>query len=274
MSKRIAFLGGGNMAEALLAGLQAKGGIGAQESSLPLIIEPVEARRADLMERFKVEAIAAPDERLGSVDLIILAVKPQIMERALATCRPYLDRDALILSIAAGITTKTIEALFSSELTPLMRVVRAMPNTPALVGEGATAIAAGSAASASDLDRAEAIFKSVGLVVRVTEDLLDAVTGLSGSGPAYVFQFIEALADGGVKSGLPRAEAITLAAQTVKGAAALLLKTGEHPGALKDRVTSPGGTTIAGVAALERGGLRGTVIEAVCEATKRAKELG
>lgn len=271
MSKRIAFLGGGNMAEALLMGLAAQ-----PESGLrgALVIEPVEARRAELIERFKefeLRAVAKADALLNEVDLLILAVKPQIMERALAPCREHLSGAPLVVSIAAGIKTSTLETMIGGKAP---KVVRAMPNTPALVGEGATAIAAGQHTLAEDLDRAEQIFQSVGRVVRVTEDLLDAVTGLSGSGPAYVFQFIEALADGGVKNGLPRAEALALAAQTVKGAASLLLETGEHPGVLKDRVTSPGGTTIAGIAALERGGLRGTVIDAVDAATARSKELG
>lgn len=268
MSKRIAFIGGGNMAEALLIGLARDTEAGLASG---LIIEPLEARRAELSARFGAEVAEAADERLQAADIVIVAVKPQVMERALAPCREHLRDDVLIVSIAAGVTIAALETMLGGETR---KIVRAMPNTPALVGEGATAIAAGRYADAAALERAEAIFKSVGGVVRVTEDLLDAVTGLSGSGPAYVFQFIEALADGGVMNGLPRAEALALAAQTVKGAAALLLNTGEHPGVLKDRVASPGGTTIAGIAALERGGFRGTVIEAVSEATRRAKELG
>lgn len=176
----------------------------------------------------------------------------------------------LLISIAAGITLAAIEAKVHTSV----RVVRVMPNTPSLVGQGATAIALGKYASREDEAFALELFNAVGSAYAVEEKVLDAVTGLSGSGPAYVFLFIEALADGGVRAGLPRAVALALAVQTVKGAATMVQETGVHPGELKDRVTSPGGTTITGVHALERGGFRGTVMDAVMEASKRSAELG
>jgi pyrroline-5-carboxylate reductase len=178
--------------------------------------------------------------------------------------------DALVVSLAAGVSTQQIEEL----LPPGTRVVRSMPNTPALVGAGATAISAGSAAHAADMALARFIFDAVGMTVELDESQLDAVTGLSGSGPAYIFLILEALADAGVKVGLSRRNAQRLAAQTVMGSAKLLLETDEHPGKLKDMVTSPGGTAIAGLHTLEQGGLRTTLINAVETATNRSRELG
>lgn len=176
----------------------------------------------------------------------------------------------LLISVAAGVTLAQIE----SKVPANVRVVRVMPNTPALVGQGATAIALGKSATKADEQIVLGIFGAVGTAYSVEEKMLDAVTGLSGSGPAYVFMFIEALADGGVRAGLPRPIALALAAQTVRGAASMVIETNAHPGELKDRVASPGGTTITGIHALERGGLRGVVMDAVLEAAKRATELG
>jgi pyrroline-5-carboxylate reductase len=181
-----------------------------------------------------------------------------------------LHAGTLLVSIAAGVDTETIE----EAVTEGVRVIRAMPNTPALVGAGATAIAPGKHASEADLAAARALFDAVGITVQLDESHLDAVTGLSGSGPAYIFLILEALADAGVKVGLSRRNAQRLAAQTVMGSAKLLLETDEHPGRLKDMVTSPGGTAIAGLHTLEEGGLRTTLINAVETATKRARELG
>jgi len=204
-------------------------------------------------------------------DAIILAVKPHIISKV---CDDIMNaskggENALIISIAAGVSLETLESSLRSR-----RVVRVMPNTPCLVGEGAAGFAMGSQCTEADRELVKTIFGSFGTASELNEVLLNAVTGLSGSGPAYVFQFIEAMADGGVRAGLPRSAAIELAAQTVKGAAEMVLKTGQHPGQLKDQVTSPGGTTIAGVEALEQGGLRGTVIGAVLSATKRSMQLG
>jgi pyrroline-5-carboxylate reductase len=182
----------------------------------------------------------------------------------------HITKDQLVVSVMAGITTAAI----SKALRVDGAVVRAMPNTPCLVDAGATAIAAGARAGERELKLAEAVFAAVGLVVTLPETALDAVTGLSGSGPAYVAIVIESLADGGVKMGHGRATAMVLATQTVLGSAKLILETGMHPGQLKDMVSSPGGTTIAGIAALEEGGVRRTFISAVERATQRSRELG
>jgi pyrroline-5-carboxylate reductase len=203
-------------------------------------------------------------------NLVVLSVKPQILDKVLREVGDQLKSGTLVISIAAGVDTETIEAAVAEGV----RVVRAMPNTPALVGAGATAIAAGRHASEADLATARAVFDAVGITVTLDESHLDAVTGLSGSGPAYIFLILEALADAGVKVGLSRRNAQRLAAQTVMGSAKMLLETDEHVGHLKDMVTSPGGTAIAGLHTLEEGGLRTTLINAVETATKRARELG
>ena len=206
----------------------------------------------------------------GEAEVLVLAVKPQHMAAILGEMRDKLGERHLVVSIAAGVTLGTI----SRALGANRRLVRVMPNTPALVGAGASAFAVGGTATPDDARLVEQMLSIVGLAVEVPETLLDAVTGLSGSGPAYVYQIIEALSDGGVRVGLPREIATRLAAQTVLGAARMVLETGEHPGALKDAVTSPGGTTIAGVHALEAGGVRGHLINAVVAATERSRELG
>ncbi len=203
-------------------------------------------------------------------DVIVLAVKPQILGRVLEEISGSLGHGPLMISVAAGVSVAAIE----SRLPAGIRVVRAMPNTPARVGAGATAIANGSHATEEDLEVASFIFDAVGITITVDEEQLDAVTGLSGSGPAYIFLIIEALADAGVKVGLSRRNAQRLAAQTVMGSAKLLLDTDGHPGQLKDMVTSPGGTAIAGLHTLEEGGLRTTLINAVESATRRSIELG
>jgi pyrroline-5-carboxylate reductase len=198
-----------------------------------------------------------------------LAVKPQTMSGVLKTIASAITQQHLVISVAAGVTTAAIE-----QLLPNARVVRVMPNLPAIVGAGATALAAGSRASSEDIQQAQGLFETVGRTVVVDEAQMDAVTGLSGSGPAYTMLVIEGLADGGVQMGLPRSVAMLLAAQTVYGASKLLLESGEHPGLLKDRVASPGGTTIAGIDALEQGRVRYAMMNAVRAATARAKELG
>ena len=202
--------------------------------------------------------------------MVVIAVKPQIVDRILAPIAAALGEGDLVVSIAAGVPIEALEA----RLPAGARVVRTMPNTAAIALAGATAIAPGAHATAHDLEVARALFEAVGRCVVLDESLLDAVTGLSGSGPAYVMLMIEALADGGVKVGLGRDTALLLAAQTVYGAAKLQLETGEHPGRLKDMVTSPGGTAIAGLHTLEAGGLRRTLIDAVEVASMRSAELG
>jgi pyrroline-5-carboxylate reductase len=203
-------------------------------------------------------------------DVIVLAVKPQVIDKVIGPLSKSISSRALIISIAAGVPIESIEA----RLPKGTRVIRTMPNTAAIALAGATAIAPGTHASEDDVAIARQLFEATGRVVVLDETLLDAVTGLSGSGPAYVMLMIEALADGGVKVGLHRETALLLAAQTVYGSAKLLLETGDHPGRLKDMVTSPGGTAIAGLHTLEAGGLRTTLINAVENATRRSIELG
>jgi pyrroline-5-carboxylate reductase len=265
--ERIGLLGAGNMAGALLAGL-----LGSKLVE-PTQIRASDPRRARLDELRQTHGISTSDTNAEIVEwanILVLAVKPDVVAKVLDECGATIGARHLVVSIAAGVPIRAIE----SKLGPGVRVVRAMPNTPAISRAGATAVSAGSAATHADLDVARALFEAVGRVVTVDESLLDAVTGLSGSGPAYVMLFIEALADGGVKAGLPRDVALLLATQTVYGSAKLLLETGEHPARLKDAVTSPGGTTIAGLRALEDAGVRGAIMGAVEKATERAIELG
>jgi pyrroline-5-carboxylate reductase len=267
LGKKIAFLGTGNMAEALVKGLLRAGAATPAEL---VCAEPREERRKEIAARYGVRSVASNREAVAGADVVVLSVKPQVVDAVLDEISPGIDAGKLVVSIAAGVTLAAI----AGRLPAGTRIVRTMPNTPALVGAGAAALSAGPHANAADLDLAKRLFEAVGTATVVPEPLLDAVTGLSGSGPAFVYLFIEALADGGVKSGLARAEALQLAAQTVMGAAKLVLESGEHPGRLKDQVTSPAGTTIAGVHALEKAGFRGAVIDAVEAATRRARELG
>jgi pyrroline-5-carboxylate reductase len=265
--KRVGFIGGGNMGEALIRGL-----IGANLVKPDLITATdVRADRArELAEQFGVTAHSDNARCVRDADVVILAVKPQIMGDVLRDIAPAVEPRHLLISIAAGVATATIRAALGKDA----RIIRVMPNTPALVLQGAAAVAKAKGLERDDLATAQEIFGAVGRVVVLDEELMDAVTGLSGSGPAYVAIVIESLADGGVKMGLDRATAMTLATQTVLGAAHLLLETGLHPGALKDMVSSPGGTTIAGISALEEGGIRTTFISAVERATLRSRELG
>jgi len=267
LGKKIAFLGSGNMAEAIVKGLLAAGTAAAAEI---VCAEPRAERRDELRARHGVTVTTSNLEAVRQAQVIVLSVKPQVMDALLDEIAPEVGPSKLVVSIAAGVPIATI----AGRLGAGARIIRTMPNTPALVGEGATALARGSHATEADLSEAVALFEAVGTAVVVDENLLDAVTGVSGSGPAFVFLAVEALADGGVKMGLPRPIALTLAAQTVAGAGRLVLETGEHPGKLKDQVTSPAGTTIAGVHALEAAGFRAALIAAVEAATKRSRELG
>ena len=263
----IGFLGAGKMATAL-----AKGFVRAE------IVFPKEiiasARSAATRNFFAKEtgakAVASNTDVLKFANVIILGVKPIQVIEVLAEQRDNFTKQHLLISIAAGVTLVKLENNLSNG-TPVIRV---MPNTPALVGEAASAFALGKNATAADGEIAKKLLSAIGVAFQVKESLLDAVTGLSGSGPAYVYQFIEALSDGGVAAGLPRDIATKLAAQTVLGAAKMVLETGQHPGALKDQVTSPGGTTIEGLHALEKGKLRATVMSAVRAATEKSKKLG
>jgi pyrroline-5-carboxylate reductase len=265
--RKIGFLGGGNMAGAMIRGLIHSGAVTADQ----IWASDVKGERLDeLRDKYGVHTTTVNEDLARWADVIVIAVKPQIVDRILGALSASLNESDLVISIAAGVPIEALEA----RLPGGARVVRAMPNTAAIALAGATAIAPGAHATEDDLEVARALFEAVGRCVVVDESLLDAVTGLSGSGPAYVMLMIEALADGGVKVGLGRDTALLLAAQTVYGAAKLQLETGEHPGRLKDMVTSPGGTAIAGLHTLEAGGLRTTLIDAVEAASRRAAELG
>ena len=265
--KRIAFIGAGNMGEALIKGLLAAGRVRPEQ----LIATDVRTDRLETIRKtYQVETLTNNAEAATKAQILILAVKPQVMDGVLIGLRGAVAEDHLFLSIAAGIRTGFVEGRFPHPT----RVIRIMPNTPALLLAGASAIAPGRHATPQDLKIARQIFETVGQVVQVEEKLMDAVTGLSGSGPAYVFVVIEALVDAGVRMGLPRETATLLVAQTVLGAARMVLETGKHPADLKDMVTSPGGTTVAGLHVLEQAGIRGTLMAAVEAATRRAQELG
>jgi pyrroline-5-carboxylate reductase len=267
LSPRIAFVGAGQMAQALVKGFLA-GGLAQAERIVAFDPSPDAGRH---FLALAAGASLAPGNAAAAreADVVILAVKPQAMPQALAELKPVTSPSQLFVSIAAGISLADLTKGLATE-----RVIRVMPNTPALIGQGASAYAGAAGASEADRELVEKLFSSVGKTFAVEEKLLDAVTGLSGSGPAFVFVAIEALSDGGVKMGLPRNIATALAAQTMLGAAALCLASGEHPAQLKDRVASPGGTTIAGLAALEASGFRSGLISAVEAATNRSKELG
>jgi pyrroline-5-carboxylate reductase len=265
IDKFIGFVGAGNMAEALLRGLLRGGDAQKIGASAPRA-----ERTAELAQKYGIFTTTDNGALVDRAEIVVLSVKPQIMRKVLDEIAPRLRKDALVISIAAGIPIGAIE----QRLPQGTRVIRTMPNTPALVDAGATAISRGAHATSEDLAAAQRIFDAVGVSVVLDESQLDAVTGLSGSGPAYIFLILEALSDAGVKVGLSRRTAQMLAAQTVLGSAKLLIETKEHPGQLKDMVTSPGGTAIAGLHTLEAGGLRTTLIDAVEAATKRSHELG
>jgi pyrroline-5-carboxylate reductase len=267
LAQSIGFLGTGNMAEALIKGLI---GAGVVEAKQIHGSDPRKERCQEMRERYAIHATTHNEDVVRHAEIVVLSVKPQILPKVLDEIAPHLKPGALVISIAAGTPVAAIER----RLPAGTRVVRTMPNTPALVGAGATAIAAGSHAQDADVEATQRIFDAVGITVVIDESQLDAVTGLSGSGPAYAFLIIEALSDAGVKMGLSRYNAQALAAQTLLGSAKLLIETHEHPGRLKDMVTSPGGTAIAGLHTLEAGGLRTTLINAVEAATNRSRELG
>jgi pyrroline-5-carboxylate reductase len=267
MSERtIGFVGGGNMAEAMIRGLL-RGKVFAPENVI--VSGPREERMRELRGTYGIRATLDNREAAKS-QIVVLSVKPQILSRVLDEISDAIDPEALVISIAAGVPVAALQARLASGT----RVVRGMPNTPALVDAAATAIAGGEHARESDLEDARRIFDAIGITVILEESQLDAVTGLSGSGPAYVFLILEALSDAGVKVGLSRRTAQLLAAQTLLGSAKLLLETNEHPGRLKDMVTSPGGTAITGLHTLEHGGVRTTLMNAVEAATRRSRELG
>jgi pyrroline-5-carboxylate reductase len=263
----IGFLGAGKMATALARGFVRGKLVGPREI---IAGDPVDAARKHFTAEVGAKTVAANAEVAKFAQVLFLATKPDQAPAALAEIRGVFTAKHLLISIAAGVTLAKIEAALPTGA----RVIRVMPNTPALVCAGASAFALGKSATAADGELAKKLLSAVGLAFEVKESLLDAVTGLSGSGPAYVYQFIEALSDGGVAAGLPRDVATKLAAQTVLGGAKMVLETGVHPGALKDQVTSPGGTTIDGLHELEKGRMRAAVMSAVRAATEKSKKLG
>ncbi len=263
--KKIGFIGGGAMAEAIIGGMMDAGLVKAEQVR---VYDISNARLAVLKEEYGVEGCAM-NELTGWANVLFLAVKPQTIGGVLTELEGTVPSDTVVISIAAGITIKRLEAHL-----PNVAVVRVMPNTPVFVNAGMAALAMGTYADEETASFAKAIFDAVGRTVVVAESAMDAVTGLSGSGPAYGFVMIDALADAGVRVGLGRQDAILLAAQTLYGAAKMVLETGEHPAVLRDRVTSPGGTTIAGVHVMEQQGVRGALIDAVIAATERSKEIG
>jgi pyrroline-5-carboxylate reductase len=265
--KKIAFIGAGNMGRALISGLLTASLV---EPGDIVASDPDDASLGQLKTEHGIETTRDNASAASHSEVIVLAVKPQVMEPVLQGISSVIDDSKLVLSIAAGITIDFIR----SRLGKGPRIIRVMPNTPALVREGAAAIAPDSSATEEDVKLTVDFFSAVGRALVVEEKMMDAVTGLSGSGPAYAFIFIEALSDGGVKMGLPRDVSLQLSAQTVLGAARMVIELGKNPGELKDRVTSPAGTTIEGVQTLESGALRGTVMKAVEAATLRSRELG
>lgn len=264
ITKKIGIIGCGNMGGAILYGAL-ESGVLPKENAYVYDLNPA------MMEKAKGWGVnlAADDEDVcNSADMILLAVKPQNAKEALEMCKNALDGKAM-MSIVAGVTVERLQNMVAG--TP--RILRIMPNTPAMVYEGAFALCSDNDLTAEELETAKAIYETIGVVEMIPEHLIDAVCGLSGGGPAYAAMFIEAMADGGVKQGLPRATAYRLAAQTCLGTAKMILEMGIHPGALKDMVTSPGGTTIEGCEALERGGMRAAVIDCINVATEKSKRL-
>jgi pyrroline-5-carboxylate reductase len=267
MEETIGFIGSGNMGEALIKGLLISG-VAAPAQILANDIRP--ARLEYIKEKYNVSVHLDISGMIKECHILVLAVKPQDVPATLKTCAALVGPERLLISTAAGVTLSTLEALLPAGA----RVIRVMPNTPALILNGAAALSPGAHARERDLKLAAEIFNAVGKSVVVQEKVMDAVTGLSGSGPAYVFLFLEALTDAGVKMGLARDVAGLLAVQTVVGAARMVMEMNERPSVLKEMVTSPGGTTMAGLHVLEKGGMRGLIMSAVEAATLRSQELG
>ena len=263
----LGFLGAGKMATALAKGFIRAGLVTAKQVTAS---DPVKTALASFSRETGAKVAPSNAAVVKGANVLVLAVKPHQVSDVLAEIRDLLTAKHLLVSIAAGVPLVKLE----DGLRPKSRLIRVMPNTPALVGASATAFALGKSALPKDGALAQKLFSAVGIAFQVKEALLDAVTGLSGSGPAYGYLFIEALSDGGVATGLPRDIATRLAAQTVMGSAKMVLETGLHPGALKDMVASPGGTTIEGIHELEKGRLRGTVISAVRAAAEKSRKLG
>ena len=268
MSETIGFIGGGQMGEALIKGLLSAG---KYKSNEIIVVEPVQSRQDYLKSTYSVSTVSSVETILQECPILLLAVKPQIMATVLKGLRDHITSHHLLITIAAGLPIAFYKKHLKSDSC---KVVRVMPNTPALVMEGASALCGCAEVNDDDLNTAREILDSVGTTVLLDEHLMDAVTGLSGSGPGYVFTFIEAMIDAGVQNGLPRETAQMLATQTLLGSVKLMQETEEHPAVLRGRVTSPGGTTIAGLHVMEQQGLRGTIMDAIRAATNRSIELG
>lgn len=262
----LGFIGCGNMAQAMLKGILAKGLYRPEDI---IVSRRSSGELQKLRDEWGVHTTTDNTEAASKADILILAVKPYVFEEVIPEIRDHVRKDALIISIAAGQTISNIERLFGKTI----RLVRTMPNTPALVMEGATGMCFHETVTEEDRERAIELFESFGVVAVVEEKMIDTVIGVSGSSPAYVFMFIEAMADAAVADGMPRTQAYELAAQSVMGSAKMVLETGKHPGELKDMVCSPGGTTIEAVRVLEERGFRSAVIEGQRACVKKAKEM-
>ncbi|MEN6413641.1 MAG: pyrroline-5-carboxylate reductase [Veillonellales bacterium] len=265
-NKKIGFIGGGAMAEALLRGIL-KAKLAAPQQII--LSDIIDSRLKYLTDTYSVSTTTNSRAVAKQADLLFFTVKPQVLADVLDTVASAVSKATLVVSIVAGATLATLQEQLAE-----VPIIRVMPNTPVAVGEGMAALALGQYADSGQGQMVSEIFASSGKAVLVNESLMDAVTGLSGSGPGYAFVMIDALADAGVQVGLPRQTALTLAAQTMLGAAKMVLETGEHPAKLRDMVTSPGGTTIAGIHVLEQRGIRAALIDAVIAATNRSLEMG
>lgn len=264
--RRIGFLGGGAMAEAMIKGILAAGVVRAAQIH---VCDHKEERCTFLAQTYGITADVSYAAVLKDRDILFLAVKPQVFQAAAAQVREVVRPDTLLVSILAGVTVAQLEAEF-----PQNPVIRVMPNTPMAVGEGMSAVAGGSKCSRDLVAQTATLLEGCGKVVVVKEELMDAVSGISGCGPAYAFVLIDAMSDAGVEAGLKRADAVKLAAQTMLGAAKMVLETGLHPAALRDMVTSPGGSTIAGIRIMEQRGMRGAMIDTVAAAVEKSKAMG
>ncbi|PWA49536.1 6-phosphogluconate dehydrogenase, C-terminal-like protein [Artemisia annua] len=260
---KVGFIGAGKMAESIARGVVKSGVLPASR-----ITTAHKGVRKTVFQSFGVDVAETNNQVVETSDVVIFSVKPQVVKDAILQLRPVLSEKKLLVSVVAGVKLKDLQEWAGHD-----RFIRVMPNTPSAVGQGASVMSLGAGATQEDGEIIAKLFGAVGKTWKADEKLFDAVTGLSGSGPAYIFLLIEALADGGVAAGLPRELALGLASQTVLGAASMATETGKHPGQLKDDVTSPGGTTIAGVHELEKSGFRGILMNAVVAAAKRSREL-
>lgn len=265
-NKKITFIGAGNMGGAILSGLLSKNLISTENIT---IFDTYKPKLQELKEKFGVNTDDVLENSVSEADIVLLAVKPNVVDSVLKSISNNLKRNVILVSIAAGVSiNRIVEKTFED-----IKVARIMPNTPAMVGEAMSSVSVSNNMTDEEINLVLKIFKSLGKAELLSESLIDSVTGLSGSGPAYVYLFIEALADGAVVEGMPRDKAYKFAAQTVLGAAKMVLETGKHPGELKDMVTSPGGTTIAAIRSLEENKFRASVMEAVITASQKSKNL-